>query len=136
MIKVILGLAIGLLLNYGAMVGHHGFDPKSKLRALWIILTLCSWPFMGWGAYHFAIFRGYAGSVGASLAFLAAVMFSVMYGILFHRHFMPLAVHIILAAFVAAFPIAVLLAMPDKGRRSRSRHRSSSGTGDGRVLGK
>lgn len=112
--KAILGIGGGLALTSAAQAGSYVFDPQNRLIALWVILALFTWPVMGFGEYHFARHRGYNGAAGVGLLLVASV-FSMFLILLLGVHatrkpFVFLLIHL----FVAAFPIAVLLALPRK----------------------
>jgi hypothetical protein len=115
--KAIIGIGAGLVLSGIAITGIYFLDRPKKYVALWIILSLLSWPILGWGAGHFAKYRGYTGAVGCSLTGLA---FFIELFIVFRTHSPWVSALGVL--FVASFPIAVILALPRKPTRS-SRNR-------------
>jgi len=113
-LKAILGIGAGLALTAVAQTGSYVFDPQDRLLALWVILALLSWPVMSFGEYHFARHRGYNGAAGVGLL-LVAIILSMFLILLLGVHatrkpFVFLLIHF----FDAAFPVAVLLALPGK----------------------
>jgi hypothetical protein len=112
MTKVILGISIGLALMGVSITGRFFFDPQNTHQAIWVTLAFSSWPAIGWGSFHFARWRGYAGAAGGGL-FILALPFFVF---LVHGTHSPYA-YALGTIFVAAFPVAVLLALPRKDGR-------------------
>jgi hypothetical protein len=117
MTKAIIGIGVGLALMGIQITGRFAFDTQNTLQALWVILAFSAWPVIGWGSFHFAKARGYAGGAGGGL-FMLALLFYVF---LVHGTRNPY-VYALGTFFVAAFPVAVLLALPRKNiRPSQSR---------------
>ena len=116
MTKTIIGIGTGMALSAIAITGIYFLDLRHEHPALWTILSLLSWVALAWGVSNFAKYRGYAGSVGCGLA---AVGLFIELFIVF-RAYNPWA-YAVGFLFVTLLPLSVILALPNKARRSRRR---------------
>jgi hypothetical protein len=109
--KAIIGIGGGLILATIAATGMY-LDSQWHFPFLWFPIILLAWPCVAWGSFHFARYRGYEGAAGCGLFALGMPI----YLFLVHRSHKTL-VYVLGFAFVAALPLAVLLALPQKAKR-------------------
>jgi len=118
MLKTIIGIGCGAILSGIAIAGVY-FDPQHTHSTVWVILSLVSWVILAWGAGEFAKHRGYSGAVGYSLMALGLFM-ELFFVFRSHNPW----IFVLGFIYVASFPIAILLALPQKyGHPNRSKKR-------------
>lgn len=118
MLKTIIGVSCGAAFSGIAIAGVF-FDPQHTHSSLWVIFSIFSWVVLAWGVGQFAKHRGYSRAVGYSLMALGLFMELIF---VFRNH--SPWVFALGFVYVASFPIAILLALPQKyGHPNRSKKR-------------
>jgi hypothetical protein len=116
------GLKAVLLLTFGAAVATiptvaFFLDTERTYGWVWILLWLATIPSVGWGAWHLALARGYAGPAGCTISIVGYCIG----GLIGAASFDPVAVAIG-SLFIVALPTLVLLTLPNKTPHSHRRH--------------